>query len=56
MKKNDYLLDCLGMAIVNFTNETNNVSVEQRQKTNDKCFDFAKKKIEEFFNLTKEKK
>ena len=46
----DYYIDCLGMAIVNYTNETNKVSVKQRQGTNDKCFDFAKKEIELFLS------
>ena len=48
MKKDDYLITCLAMSIVNFTNEKNNASVEIRQKNNDECFDFAVGKIEEF--------
>ena len=48
MKKDDYLITCLAMSIVNFTNEKNNASVETRQKNNDECFDFAVEKIEEF--------
>jgi hypothetical protein len=41
-------IKCLAMAIVNKTNESNNVDVQQRQLTNDSNFDFAVEKIEEF--------
>lgn len=44
----NYIIDCLAMAIVNNTNEVNGVSAETRQKNNDQCFDFAVKKINTF--------
>ena len=40
-------MEHISMAIVNYTNEINGVSVETRQKNNDKCFDFAIKKLKE---------
>lgn len=43
-------IEMLAMAIVNFTNETNGVNVETRQKNNDKCFDYTYKKIIDFLN------
>jgi hypothetical protein len=44
----EYAIDCVGMAIVNYSNEINKVSVKQRQETNDECFNYAKDKIKEF--------
>lgn len=44
----DYDIDCLGMSIVNHTNEINKVSVEDRQLNNDECFDYAKERIKMF--------
>jgi hypothetical protein len=44
----EYEIECLAMAIVNYTNEKNEVSVGLRQKNNDECFDFAVEKIKEF--------
>ncbi len=49
----DYDIDCLGMFIVNHTNEINNVDVKQRQKTNDENFDYAKNIIKEFISKDK---
>lgn len=51
----DYRTNCLAMAIVNHTNETNAVDVETRQKNNDMCFDFAVNKIKEFISYQGEK-
>jgi hypothetical protein len=50
----DYDINCLAMAIVNQTNESNFVNSDQRQLTNDDNFDFAVKKIEEFLKIMKE--
>ena len=46
----DYEIECIAMAIVNYTNEINEVPVDIRQKNNDKCFDFAVEKIKEIVN------
>jgi hypothetical protein len=51
IKKLKFKVTYLAMAIVNHTNEVNGISVEQRQKTNDECFDFGIKKIREFLGL-----
>lgn len=45
MEKGEYELNCVAMAIVNFTNETNGVEVPTRQANNDKCYDFAVEKL-----------
>ena len=44
----DYDIECLAMAIVNHINEINGVSAKTRQDNNDKCFDYARDKIEEY--------
>nr|DAT54027.1 MAG TPA: hypothetical protein [Caudoviricetes sp.] len=36
------------MAIVNHTNEINNVDVDIRQRNNDLCFDYARDKIKDY--------
>lgn len=47
--------DLLSMKIVNFINETNKVSVKQRQNTNDFLFDFAYEElIKNEIRITKE--
>ena len=43
-----YNLECLAMAIVNHTNDQTGASVETRQITNDKNFDYAIKTIKVF--------
>lgn len=48
MKDIEYEIECLAVSIVNKINETNQVSVEVRQKNNDECFDFAVEKIKQF--------
>jgi len=55
MDKEKYEINCAAMAIVNFTNETNAVDVTARQANNDKCFDFAVLKIEQFQNSETER-
>lgn len=47
----DYEMQCLAMAIVNYTNEINGVPINIRQLNNDECFDFAIKEIEAYVNL-----
>lgn len=47
-KISDYDINCLAMAIVNYTNEVNEVDAKTRQANNDKCFDYACDKIREF--------
>lgn len=47
-KNYNYNIECLAMAIVNYTNEINSVPLEVRQENNDECFDFAIEKIREF--------
>jgi hypothetical protein len=39
-------IERIAMAIVNHTNEMNNVPTDLRQKNNDKCFDYAIEQIE----------
>lgn len=46
-----YKIECLAMSIINNTNEINKVSIKDRQLNNDKCFDFAVKKIREFLSM-----
>lgn len=48
MEKGEYEINCVAMAIVNFTNETNGVDVSIRQANNEKCFDFAVEKIKDY--------
>lgn len=44
----DYDIECVAMAIVNHTNEINNVDVDIRQRNNDLCFDYARDKIKDY--------
>ncbi|WP_333638533.1 hypothetical protein [Tissierella praeacuta] len=46
----DHDIECLAMAIVNHTNEINNVDVDVdiRQRNNDLCFDYARDKIKDY--------
>jgi hypothetical protein len=39
-------IERIAMAIVNNTNEMNNVPIDIRQKNNDKCFDYAIEQID----------
>jgi hypothetical protein len=48
MKNLNYEIECLAMAIVNYTNETNSVETIVRQENNDECFDYAVGKIKNF--------
>jgi hypothetical protein len=49
-KNKEYQITCLAMAIINNTNDTAGVSVEERQLTNDANFDFAVEKIKDFLS------
>lgn len=42
-----YEVEVVAMSIINYANEINKVSAEDRQKNNDKCIDFAVIKINE---------
>ena len=52
--QDEYLINCLAMSIVNFTNEINEVNIKTRQKNNDECFDFAIRKIKEYLQVKDE--
>lgn len=45
MIKLDYEIECAAASIVHHTNQENGTGIEQRQKTNDDCIDWAINRI-----------